>query len=139
MSEKTNTNSRPRRQLADQIDRLDRVLDGLAENLNEAVASAVQQSVGAAAREAVQGVLAEVLGNPAVLALLREAVASAAPPAAASRRAPGGSPARPGLLARAGAWLGSLLGWARAACRRAWESRGRLLTGLGLASAAGAA
>ena len=49
------TNSRRRPTLSDQIDRLDRTLDGLAEALNEAVADAVKSAVGAAVREAVQG------------------------------------------------------------------------------------
>jgi len=52
-----------RKNLADQIDRLDATLDGLADNLNQAVASAV--------RDAVQNVLLEVLTNPEVTSLIR--------------------------------------------------------------------
>ena len=47
-------NGKVRKSLADQLDRLDRTLDGLADNLDQAVASAVKQ--------AVQVVLLEVLG-----------------------------------------------------------------------------
>jgi hypothetical protein len=49
----TNTESRPRKSLAEQIDRLDSLLDGLADNLNEAVATAVQQAVTTAVQQAV--------------------------------------------------------------------------------------
>ena len=51
MSNVMNPNGRARKTLADQIDRLDRVLDGLAEGLNEAVATEVQRAVGRAVRE----------------------------------------------------------------------------------------
>ena len=57
-------NGRSRKNLADQIDRLDHMLDGLAEGLNDAVASVVQQVVGQAVHEAVAAVLTEVLTNP---------------------------------------------------------------------------
>jgi hypothetical protein len=70
----TNTINRPRKNLADQIDRLDSLLDGLADNLNEAVASAVQQTVTAAVKEAVtsgvQQAIVEVLTNPELQQLL---------------------------------------------------------------------
>jgi hypothetical protein len=70
----TNTINRPRKNLADQINRLDSILDGLSDNLNEAVASAVQQAVAAAVKEAVTtGVtqaIVEVLTNPELQQLL---------------------------------------------------------------------
>jgi hypothetical protein len=70
----TNTINRPRKNLADQINRLDSILDGLSDNLNEAVASAVQQAVTAAVKEAVTtGVtqaIVEVLTNPELQQLL---------------------------------------------------------------------
>ena len=50
MSNVMSPNGRARKTLADQIDRLDRVLDGLAEGLNEAVAMEVQRAVGLAVR-----------------------------------------------------------------------------------------
>jgi hypothetical protein len=65
-------NGKSRKTLAEQLDRLDRILDGLAEALNEAVADAVREAVGAAVREAVQATLQEVLSNPALRDRLRE-------------------------------------------------------------------
>jgi hypothetical protein len=58
------TNSKVRKSLSEQIDRLDKILDGLAEALNGAVADVVTQAVGLAVKEAVQTVLTEVLSNP---------------------------------------------------------------------------
>jgi hypothetical protein len=69
------TNGKLRKSLAEQIDRLDGILDGLANALNESVAAAVKDAVGAAVREAVQAVMTEVLTNPAVLELLHGGVA----------------------------------------------------------------
>jgi len=52
--------------LAFQLDRLDSILDGLAEALNGAVAVAVKESVGAAAKEAVKVALEEAIAQAAV-------------------------------------------------------------------------
>lgn len=52
-------NGRMKKTLAFQLDRLDSILDGLAEALNGAVADAVKETVGDAAREAVQVALDE--------------------------------------------------------------------------------
>ena len=75
-----------RKTLASQIDRLDSILDGLAENLNEAVADSVQGAVTVAVQEAVHAALVEILSNaqvrrrlgvrPPVLARLAEKVGS---------------------------------------------------------------
>jgi hypothetical protein len=65
------TNSKVRKSLSEQIDRLDKILDGLAEALNGAVADAVTQAVGLAVKEAVQTVLTEVLSNPDLRAQLQ--------------------------------------------------------------------
>jgi len=54
-------NGRVRKSLAFQLDRLDSILDGLAEALNGAVSEAVKQAVGTAAREAVKVALAEAM------------------------------------------------------------------------------
>ena len=63
----TSTNGRARKSLAEQIDRLDSILDGLAENLNDAVATAavagVKDVVTVAVQEAVHAALVEVLSN----------------------------------------------------------------------------
>jgi hypothetical protein len=57
----TTTNGRTRKSLAEQIDRLDAILDGLADALNEAVADAVKDAVTAAVQEAVHAAVVEVL------------------------------------------------------------------------------
>jgi hypothetical protein len=44
MSAQPNANSRPRKQLSDQLDRLDEILDLLADGLNAAVFEAVKES-----------------------------------------------------------------------------------------------
>jgi hypothetical protein len=62
----TNADGRARKTLAEQIDRLDAILDGLGDALNEAVAAAVSQAAGRAVKGAVQAVLAEVLTNAAL-------------------------------------------------------------------------
>ncbi len=65
MNSTQNPNGRvARKSLADQLDRLDRILDGLAEALNESVAGAVKGAVTLAVQEAVQAAVAEILLNP---------------------------------------------------------------------------
>src|SRR3954454_2405529 len=101
MSNATNVNGRARKSLADQIDRLDRVLDGLAEGLNEAVAAEVQRAVGLAVREAVQAAIREVLTGPDLADRRRPPpIPAAAPPA------PGGR--LRSLCGRAAGWALSL-------------------------------
>src|SRR3954454_22190930 len=80
MSTTTNSNGRIRKSLAEQIDRLDHILDGLAEGLDQAVAAAVQEAVGVAVKEAVTAVITEVLTNPDLLALIRASMASTQTP-----------------------------------------------------------
>jgi hypothetical protein len=64
----TTANGRAQRKsLAEQIDRLDTILDGLADGLNAAVADAVTAAVGTAVQAAVR----EVLSNPQLLRRLR--------------------------------------------------------------------
>jgi len=58
-------NGRFKKSLAHQLDRLDVILDGLAEALNGAVSDAVRQVVGQATREAVQMAMAETLPQQA--------------------------------------------------------------------------
>jgi hypothetical protein len=66
-----NQNGRARRSLANEIDRLDKTLDGLAEGLNEAVADAVKSAVSNSVRDTVQIVLTELFTNPEILDKLR--------------------------------------------------------------------
>jgi hypothetical protein len=68
----TNPNGRAQRKsLADQIERFDAILDGLAESLHEAVATAVQQAVSQAVRAAVAAAVTELLTNAALLRTLQ--------------------------------------------------------------------
>src|SRR5262245_15478729 len=66
----TTLNNGVRKTLASQLDRLDAILDGLAENLNEAVAMAatnsVKEIVNVAVQEAVRAALVEILTNTEV-------------------------------------------------------------------------
>src|SRR5215468_8837747 len=66
----TTLNNGVRKTLASQLDRLDTILDGLAENLNEAVAMAAANSmkeiVNVAVQEAVRAALVEILTNAEV-------------------------------------------------------------------------
>ena len=95
----TTTNGRPARPtLADQIARLDRLVDGLSENLAEMVVDA--------ARAAVVAAVQEVLSNPAVLAKLRDALPTATP-ATLPVATPVRGPRLKERLARAWSWLGA--------------------------------
>jgi hypothetical protein len=60
-------NSAPRKQLADQIDRLDHILDGLGDAIPAVVGDAVRQAV----RDGVQAAIAEILTNRDLLDALR--------------------------------------------------------------------
>lgn len=96
------TNGRPRRkQLSDQLDRLDGIIDALAEALPEAVADAAREGT----RQAVKDAILEILSNPD----LRNLVASAAPAAPSAPPTappvPGPAAPKPGFWSRARAKL----------------------------------
>ena len=81
MATTTMTNGKPRKQLADQLDRLDAqmdradaILDALSEGLNGAVADAAKEGT----RQAVKEAIIEILVNPDLRAALYRA---SAPPA----------------------------------------------------------
>src|SRR5262245_51799260 len=106
------SNGRLRKSLAEQIDRLDRILDGLAEALNEAVAAAVKEAVGIAVQQAVQAVLVEVLTNADLLDQVRSVVAPQPP----------GEPTQPSPGPRKRPWanlVGSATNWLFAAFAKA--------------------
>jgi hypothetical protein len=75
------SNGRVRKSLEGQLDRFDRILDGLADALNGSVADAVRDAVGQAVREAVQAVVAELVANPDVARALAAAHGLTAPTA----------------------------------------------------------
>ena len=76
MSSTTQSNSKPKKTLSDQLDRLDSIIDVLGEGINETVTDAVRQAVTVAVREALQALVREALTNPE---LLRQLAALAAP------------------------------------------------------------
>jgi hypothetical protein len=116
-----------RKTLSSQLDRLDSMLDGLAEGLNGAVADAVQAAVAQAVKEAVQATLAEVLTNPTLLAALR-------PPANEAAAAPQRPrPSRPWVWERLGQfWRGirCCVAGLREACGAGLRQAGGWLAGL---------
>jgi hypothetical protein len=67
-------NGKPRKQLSDQLDRLDEIIDVLGDGLNDAVVSAMRNG----ARQAVKEALVEVLTHPEFLSVLHSA--GVAPP-----------------------------------------------------------
>ena len=76
-----------RKQLSDQLDRLDGIIDTLADGLAEAVRDAVTKGTATA----LQQVLLELLANPATRELLRQTLAPTAAPAEPA--APAAAPA----------------------------------------------
>src|SRR4051812_30124658 len=103
-------NGRKRPTLSEQIQRLDTILDGLADNLNEAVAAAVKEAVGMAVKEAIQAVLNEVLSNPELLAKLRPEPVVKSEPAPVAVAIPVAEK-KPGWLTRLAALLLVGLSW----------------------------
>ena len=80
MSATATMNGKPqRKQLADQLDRLDSIIDALSEGLNGAVADAAREGT----RQAVKDAIVEIMTNPELRALLAPAKAEPAPVPAA--------------------------------------------------------
>ena len=107
--------SAPRKQLSEQLDRLDNIIDALDEGLKGAVADAVREAVAVAVQEAVQAVVRELLGNPDVL----RAVAAAAQPQQSTTSQLPTQQALPGQ---------GLLSGVRNSVRRAWSTAVAALT-----------
>jgi hypothetical protein len=127
------TNSKVRKSLSEQIDRLDKILDGLAEALNGAVADAVTQAVGLAVKEAVQTVLTEVLANPDLRAQLQGTAAAPISADAYSATLPTGT-STVGRVAQSASrlvrWYGDRFQALVQVCRRAMQQVGRVATDL---------
>ena len=88
-------NGKPRRQLSDQLDRMDEILDVLGEGLAGAVVDAMKAGTALAVKQA----LVEILSNPELLATIRGGV----PPATVRTKAESvlsSGPARPSLWSR---------------------------------------
>jgi hypothetical protein len=135
-----------RKTLAEQLDRLDAIIDALAAGLNETVADVVRQAVTAAVQQTLEGLAQATLNNPELLRRLAEQLAP--PAAAAPQAAHEAGPSHPGAarhaLTQAWSWLKGCKVWARrgwqAARRRlglAWRFRGQFLAALGAGLAAG--
>jgi hypothetical protein len=100
----TNTNGHvARKTLASQLDRLDSIIDALANGLNETVADVVKQAVTVAVSQTVEAVLRKVLSRPE---LLRQLAGPAAPVATVVEP----KPTQPSLLKKALSWVGSKIG-----------------------------
>ena len=90
-------NGKPRKQLADQLDRLDGIIDALADGLNQAVIDAAREGT----RLAVKDAIVEIMTNPELRALLAPARPESTPaPAAPPPEAVTPKPKTPGLWAR---------------------------------------
>src|SRR5438045_3857187 len=73
----TSNNSKPeRKQLSEQIDRLDAILDGLSDALEKAVGDAAREGT----RLALQDAIVEILTDPILRTRLYQASAPASPP-----------------------------------------------------------
>src|SRR5262249_45390184 len=107
--------SAPRKQLSDQLDRLDTIIDALDEGLKGAVADAVREAGGGAVQEAVQAVVRELLANPEVL----RAVTGAAQPQQSTTSQLPTQQAQPGQ---------GVLSGVRNSVRRAWSTAVAALT-----------
>jgi hypothetical protein len=106
----TQTNNRPqRKQLSDQLDRLDGILDALAEGLPGAITDACRDGARVAVREA----LAEIVASPELHALLQSLAAARAP----APPPPPAPPARPGLWNRLKASLAAARDAVAGRCR----------------------
>jgi hypothetical protein len=117
-----------RKQLSDQLDRFDAILDGLAEGLNGAIADAAREGT----RLAVKDAILEIVANPDLRAALQSTGPAPVPPPAAS-------PPRSvwesmkALLRRARAAVAAAVRAARTCAGRKVRSLGRLSAGAGLA------
>ncbi len=89
-------NGKPRKQLADQLDRLDGIIDALADGLNQAVADAAREGT----RLAVKDAIVEIMTNPELRAMLAPARPEPAPAPAAPPPAAVPAPKKPGLWSR---------------------------------------
>jgi hypothetical protein len=100
-------NGTGRKQLSEQLDRLDGMLDNLADGLNEAIASSVEKAVGHAVQEAVQAVMVELLTNPAFHQMKKSPIPEPSVPTPAKEPAP----------SRLSSWLSWTTSKVRAAAR----------------------
>lgn len=100
MANTMNTNGRPvRKSLAEQLDRLEGVIETLADGLNQTVAEVVKEAVTVAVQQAIEGMIQAVMANPQLLRHLAGQVNAPTANAAESK------PTQPSLLKRAWQWM----------------------------------
>jgi len=137
--------SRP--SLSQQIDRLDRILDGLAEAIPGAVADSIRESVAVAVSEAVRATVLEIATNPELIAQFRQAPVQAAkqPQAVGGRIGNVISGASRFLVAKCKAASSALTGSVRKligavdSVNRVWSLRTPILIALGVGTFFGVA
>src|SRR6187200_1474253 len=112
----TATNGKPRKQLSDQLDRLDGILDAIAEGLPGAVTDACREG----ARAAVKDAIIEIVTNPELRALL--APAQTAPAAVVAAPELATEPPSPGPWARIKAGLAAARDAVAARCKAARDA-----------------
>ena len=97
MTATSTMNGKPqRKQLADQLDRLDTIIDALADGLNQAVADAAREGT----RLAVKDAIVEIMTNPELRAMLAPARPEPTPVPAAPQPEAVPAPKKPGLWTR---------------------------------------
>jgi hypothetical protein len=130
-----------RKSLASQLDRLDGIIDALADGLNQAVAGVVREAVTVAVQEAVQGLVGQLLTHPEVARRLAGPAPQEAPPAyvdAEVGSVPQPEPRRAGVARKLGrAWhglrdrFGSAARAVRSGVGSTWSKARSALPGLG--------
>ena len=103
MTATVTANGKPhRKQLSDQLDRMDSIIDALADALPEAVADACREG----ARQAVKDAVVEILASPELRTLITGlAAARVAPPSAAPAAPADSGPPKPRVWSRVKALL----------------------------------
>ena len=119
-------NCKGRKSLASQIDRLDTMLDGLADALPEVVADTIRTAAAEAVRDAVQAAITEVLTNPELLAKLRTAAQPAASEPQPAQKKPSVWQRLGQLCQRARTCLANLCRACGAELRRLWNGAGNV-------------
>src|SRR4051812_13786065 len=106
----------PRRQLSEQLDRMDTIIDALAEALPEAVADACREG----ARQAVRDAVVEILASPDLRTLIAGPAAARVVPTTTDATPPADpAPSRPGPWTRFKAKIRAAADAALGRCRAA--------------------
>jgi hypothetical protein len=97
-------NNVPRKKLSDQLDRLDNILDGLADAIPAVVADAVRQAIQQTVTQATKAAIAELLANPDLLRAIQGPAnllpSTTSPPSMPSPPSPPSDPKPRGIVSR---------------------------------------